>query len=101
MSTPSTGNTFWGAKYLSGVTPKEVNLLDDMRNIYNSCHNNQVAPDFILTTQAMFQLYESFVEDKTQIVKDAATKLADLGFDDEKPALGDDEFIDPMLDRRV
>ena len=33
--------------------------------------------------------------------KSWAERLADLGFDDEKPAFGDDEFIDPMLDRRV
>lgn len=78
----SAGNTWWGPKYLPGVLASiEDDLVDDMKKLYNSIHNNQVPPNLILWTQAMHEIYESFALDASQIVKDEATMLADLGFE--------------------
>jgi hypothetical protein len=84
VQTPSTGNTFWGPKYKAFTAPLEVNMLSDMKTLYNSLFNNQVAPDLILTTQALFEIYEEFALDQSQIVKNSGssyTQLADLGFE--------------------
>jgi hypothetical protein len=84
VETPSTGNTFWGPKYKPFTAPLEVNMLSDMKTLYNSLFNNQVAPDIILTTQALFEIYEEFALDQSQIVKNVGgtyTQLADLGFE--------------------
>lgn len=79
---PSGGNTWWGPKYLQGTYASvEDDLISDMKKLYNTVHANQVAPNFILTTQELFELYEEFALDAVQIVKDASTYLADLGFE--------------------
>jgi len=79
---PATGNTFWGANYLPGVLNSiEDDLLDDMKKLYNSTHNNQTPPNLILTTQSLFEIYETFALDAVQIIKDESTFLADLGFE--------------------
>lgn len=75
-------NPWWGPKYLPGVLATiEENLLDDLRKLYNSCHNNQSPPNLIITTQSIFETYELFAQDLSQIIKDASTMLADLGFE--------------------
>ena len=78
---PVTGNTWWGPKYLNITTPKEVNLVSDMRTIYNAVHNNQLAPNLIISDLTLYNLYEEFGLDATQIVKDESTRLVDLGFE--------------------
>lgn len=79
---PSTGNTWWGSKYLDGTLATiDVDLVSDMKTLYNKLHNNQVAPNLIITTSAVFEIYETFALDISQIVKDETTRLADLGFD--------------------
>jgi hypothetical protein len=79
---PSAGNTFWGSKYLDGtLSTIEDELITDMKKMYNSVHQNQVAPNLIITTQAIFEIYEEFGLDAVQIVKDEGTKLVDLGFE--------------------
>lgn len=79
---PSTGNIFWGGNYLAGTLASvEDDLIDDMKKLYNSTANNQVPPNLILTTQALYEIYETFALDAVQIVKDDATMLADLGFE--------------------
>jgi hypothetical protein len=77
---PSGGNTFWGSKYLQLVAPYEVNLISNMRSLYNAVHNNQEVPNLILSSLDLFELYEEFAVDKSQIVKNDAKFLADLGF---------------------
>jgi hypothetical protein len=80
-SVPSTGNTWWGPKYHAGTDSLEVNLRADMTHLFNVLDGNQnKQPDLIVTTQEMFEAYEEFAADKSMIVKDATTQLADLGF---------------------
>lgn len=79
--TASGTNPWWGSKYKAMTLPFEVNLVSDMKVLYNSVHNNQEPPNFLLSDQATFELYEEFAVDKTQIIKDDSTYLADLGFE--------------------
>jgi hypothetical protein len=79
---PSTGNTWWGPKYYDGVLATiDVDLLDDMKRLYNSLHANQSAPNLIITSLAIFEYYETFAVDISQIIKDETTRLADMGYE--------------------
>lgn len=79
---PSAGNTWWGNRHKAGtLTNIDTELLDDMKVLYNRLHNNQVAANLLITTQALFEIYETFAIDISQIIKDETTRLADLGFD--------------------
>jgi len=77
---PTGTNALWGPKYKALTLPAEVNMLSDMKTMFNSVHNNQEPPDLILTTQDLYEIYEEMAVDKSQIIKDATTYLADLGF---------------------
>jgi len=77
----ATGNTWWAPKFGMWTAPVEVNMVSDMRHMFNMLANNQVPPDLIITDQTFFELYEDFALDMSQIVKDESTKLADLGFE--------------------
>ena len=75
-------NPWWGPKYLPGTLATiEDELLTDMKKLYNTVHANQVPPNLIVTTQNLFEIYEEFALDISQLVKDESTKLADLGFE--------------------
>lgn len=75
-------NGWWGPKYLAGTLETlEDDLLTDLKKLYNSVHNNQSPPNLILTTQTIFEAYEEFALDISQIIKDETTRLADLGFE--------------------
>lgn len=79
---PATGNTWWGPKYLDGTLADiETDLLNDMKQLYNGLYANQSAPNLVLTTQSIFEIYETFALDISQIIKDESTRLADLGFE--------------------
>lgn len=78
---PSAGNTFWGPKYKQMTSPTEVNLVSDMKVLWNSITNNQKAPNMIVSDQLTYELYEEFAVDKSQIVKNDVGMLADLGFE--------------------
>lgn len=79
---PATGNTWWGPKYLPGTLASvEDDLLTDMKKLYNTVHANQSPPNLILTTQSLFEIYEEFALDISQIIKDEGNRLADLGFE--------------------
>lgn len=73
-------NVFWQPKYRQFVPPKDINLVSDMKIMYNDVHNNQVAPDLIISNKADFELYEEFALDASQIAK-KDNFLADLGFE--------------------
>lgn len=74
-------NSWWGPKYKQLTAPYEVNLVSDMKVLFNSVHNNQIPPDIILSDQGLYELYEEFAVDRSQIVKDDSQFLADLGFE--------------------
>jgi hypothetical protein len=74
-------NSWWRINLKQWTSPREVNLLSDMRNLYNTCYAHQEPINFILTDQTTFELYEEFAEDKTQLVKDTGSRLADLGYE--------------------
>lgn len=74
-------NPWWQPKYRQVTAPKEVNLLTDMKVLYNDCHNNQVPPDLIISSKENYEIYEEFALDISQIVKDESSYLADLGFE--------------------
>lgn len=79
---PAGTNPWWGPKYLSGTLVSiEDDLLTDMKKLYNSVHANQSPPNLVITTQDIFEIYEEFALDISQIIKDEATRLADLGFE--------------------
>jgi hypothetical protein len=81
--TPATGNTFWGPRYATGTLASiEDDLISDMKNLYGGIHNNQSAPNLIIGTKAMWDLYGEFALDISQIVKGTSTFLADLGFEE-------------------
>lgn len=79
---PTAGNTWWSPRYRQFTTPVEVNLESDMRRLYNTIADNTAPPDQIITTQALFELYEEFASDRSQIVIGRETTLANLGFDE-------------------
>lgn len=74
-------NSYWQPKYYQRQANPEINYRTDMVHMYNVISANQEPPDFIITDQANFELYEEEVVDKIQIVKASTTKLADLGFE--------------------
>jgi hypothetical protein len=78
---PSTGNTWWGSKYLPLTLPVEVNLVSNMKTLYNAITNNQESPNLIISDQGLWEAYEDYALDASQLVKDADTKLADLGYE--------------------
>lgn len=79
---PATGNVWWGPKFYDGVdATKDVDLLDDMKRLYNALHANQSAPNLIIATLELFELYETFAIDISQIIKDETTRLADMGYE--------------------
>ncbi len=62
--------------------PYALNLIPDMRHMFNKIRANQEAPNFILTDQSIYEAYEDEAQDKQTIVQSAFTKMAvDLGFD--------------------
>jgi hypothetical protein len=84
----SGANAWWGPKYLDVATEDpadaEAALLEAMRTLFNSCHNNQSPPNVIVSSRNLFELYEDYAMDQMQIIKvnaGAIGMLADLGFD--------------------
>lgn len=74
-------NSWWGGAVYKMNLPIAVNLLSDMKKMYNAVGNNQEFPDMIVCDLNSFELYEDFALDATQIIKDESTKMADLGFE--------------------
>jgi hypothetical protein len=79
----ATVNTWWKPKWAAQSTPAEVNLVSDMRTLYNNCSQSQNSdtPDLIFTTQTWFELYEDYGLEMAQIVKDTGGQMMDLGFE--------------------
>ena len=72
------------ANRIAGDTsePYSLNLVPDMRHLFNCIRANAEAPNFILMNQLIYEAYEDEAEDKRQMVQSRFTKKAvDLGFD--------------------
>lgn len=72
------------ANFIAGPTHPsyELNLVPDMRHVFNSVTAGQESPNFIMTNQLIYEAYEDEASDKQQIVQNAFTRAAiDLGFD--------------------
>jgi len=91
----SRANTWWrnwvayegatqnNANKIAGTTGSyAADFVDDLDHMYNCVQNNQEAPNFILTTQLIYESYGAEARDTQQIVKSGFNKMAaDLGFD--------------------
>lgn len=74
-------NTWWQSLYKQ-FTDVNVTLVDDMRNLYNTVGANMEFPNLIITTQTLFELYEQYGLEQSQIVKDdSGSQMVDLGFE--------------------
>lgn len=80
VSSPSTGNTFWGGRYKQLTAPYEVTLVPMMKTLFNSIEAHYSAPDLLVSDQQLFEMYEGVALDASQVIKDVAGKLVDLGF---------------------
>jgi len=72
--------TWWQNKQKTASGASSVYLLNDMRNLFNTCSKGQKsdAPDLIVTDQDSFELYEDEVVEQKQIVNKT---LGDPEFD--------------------
>ena len=69
---------------IAGATnePYSLNLLPDMRHMFNKVNANTEPPNFIMADQDIYESYEDEISDKQQIVRSAFDKkAADLGFE--------------------
>jgi len=79
---PAGTNPWWGGIYRAGTLASiATDLLDDLKGLYNTIHGNQSPPNIILVTQAIFEIYEDFAQDKIQIIQDETAMLTNLGFE--------------------
>lgn len=79
---PAGTNPWWGPVYLDGVLASvEVNLLTDLKKLHNGIGMNQSHPNLYILTQSLYEIYEEFALDISQIIKDDTSRLADLGFE--------------------
>lgn len=75
---PDTGNIWWSPKYKQLTATPEVNLLSDMKSFYNTVGDQIEYPDAIVTSKNLFELYQEFGLDQTQIV--GSQSMLSLGF---------------------
>lgn len=75
---PTVGNIWWSPRYLQLTANPEVNLLSNMKVFYNTVSNNQEAADVIVTSKNLYELYQDFGLDQTQLLGNQ--RLLDLGF---------------------
>ena len=61
--------------------PSAITMYDDLVNIHNTIGANKEPPNLYILTQTMYEIFESFVNAKDQLIKEADTRLADLGYD--------------------
>ena len=69
---------------IAGATnePYALNLVSDLRHMYNKINANQEPPNLILMDQDIYEAYEDEVVDRLQIVRNSFTRQAgDLGFE--------------------
>lgn len=72
----SSTDTWWRNK-VKDITTNQFKI-SDLSSIYNSCSNGRIHPDFILTSQPMWERYESLLQPQLRY---QSTKAADAGFE--------------------
>lgn len=80
---PTTGNVWQTPHYKVAQSNAEINLLDDMENLYNTIGANRVGgfPNLIVTTQALYEIFSQFALDIAQTVVDDTSRIVTLGFE--------------------
>jgi len=73
-------NDWWVPKYKEASANPEVNLMSDMKNLFNTCTAHIESPDLIITGQTWFEIYEDFALDMSQLLVKDSGKLVDLGY---------------------
>ena len=62
--------------------PYALNVVSDLRHMYNKVNAQQEPPNFLLMDQDIYEAYEDEVVDRLQIVRNSFTRKAgDLGFE--------------------
>ncbi len=80
-SNPWWRNTY-GASTAAAFTNYTLNLIPNMRTLWNRTTANLESPNFILLNRDLYEAYEDEVADKQQVVRTAFDqKAADLGFE--------------------
>jgi hypothetical protein len=81
----ASGNRWWVNQFKSiasdvSSTTDELGQfkIADLSSIYNACSNGRIHPDFILTSQQMWERYESLLQPQLRY---QSTKAADAGFE--------------------
>lgn len=75
---PTAGNIWWTPKYRQLTANPEVNFLTDLKVFWNTVYNNQTAADVLITSKNLFEIYQEWGLDATQIV--GSQRMLDLGF---------------------
>lgn len=68
---------WWRNQFINGIGSFAANGLANMRTLYNSCSKGNIHPDLILTTQAIYEFYETVLAANERFI-DTAT--GDAGF---------------------
>lgn len=79
------GDTYWTNQAETSSGAAAVNLLKDMRTVFNKCSQGKgvaaTAPDFIITTRAVHESYEALMAAKLQYSGNGTNgNKGDLGF---------------------
>lgn len=78
-NTNAAGQRWWVNQYKDATgAALDAFTIADMSNIYNSCSNGRIKPDFILTTQNAWERYEGLLQPNLRYQN---TKAADAGFE--------------------
>ena len=77
-----TVNTWWTHIGQTANAPFLMNMLTDMRTLYNYCtKGSSDHPNLILMVQAQYEAYEDLCATNIQLVQDVGSPLAKLGYD--------------------
>ena len=86
ITTNTTDNAWWRNRSVSAGTDQtapfdsteDKTLLGSMSRIYNLCTKGKIKPEFVLTSQAVWERYESALQPQLRY---QSTKSADAGFE--------------------
>jgi hypothetical protein len=73
-------NSWWRVNVDAFSDNSEVNLLSDMKSMFNTCTANIEMPNLIVCGKTKFELYEDFALDISQLIVKDTGHLANLGY---------------------